>query len=73
MTSRATKFSSDKPFVARTKPSIVSENAMPAAITMRTPARPKCSRARDRANERGRTIERTISLRNQASSLVDSI
>ena len=50
-----------------------SASAAPAMSATSTPARPKCSRASDRAKSNGWRMERTTSARNQASSPVLSI
>src|SRR5687767_6912329 len=67
------KSNSAKPFEVRIIASIAKASAAPAMSATRTPARPKCSRASDRAKSNGWRMERRTSARNQASSPVLSI
>src|SRR5687768_8002784 len=62
-----------KPFEVRIIASIAKASAAPAMSATSTPARPKCSRASDRAKSNGWKMERSTSARNQASSPVLSI
>ena len=62
-----------KPFEVRIIASTAKASAAPAMSATSTPARPKCSRASDRAKSNGWRMERTTSARNQASSPVLSI